>query len=147
MRPARLVVVAAAVLGLTACSASRITPPALQDSLAGAFSRLYIMQQRQQGQPTPTPADLQATAACQKGTPATEQAGAGNDWLCQVTFLVAGPATPVKALYTLDVHPDGCWSADGDGPASVNGSPTILDPAGDAHPNPLYLIDGCFDAG
>lgn len=141
------VLAAGAVLATAACGSSPITAAALQTSLAGTFAQLYVLQQRQQSHPPPTLTDLSATAGCQKGTAATAQSGAGNDWVCQVTFFVAGPGTPVHALYNVDVHPDGCWSADGDGPVSVNGARTILDPAGAAHPNPLYLVDGCLDAG
>ena len=49
------------------------------------------------------------------------------------------------AKYKVDVQTDGCYAADGDGPASVNGSPTITGPHYQQVNNPLALIDGCFD--
>ena len=72
------------------------------------------------------------------------QDGSGT-WLCQITYLVAGPGYPVIAKYNVDVQTDGCYAADGDGPASVNGSPTITGPRYVQVTNPLWLIDGCFD--
>ena len=58
---------------------------------------------------------------------------------------MAGPGYPVIAKYNVDVQTDGCYAADGDGPASVNGSPTITGPHYQQLVNPLSLIDGCFD--
>jgi hypothetical protein len=51
----------------------------------------------------------------------------------------------VIAKYNVDVQTDGCYAADGDGPASVNGSPTVTGPGYRQLINPLALIDGCFD--
>jgi hypothetical protein len=62
-----------------------------------------------------------------------------------VTYLVAGPSTPVIARYNVNVQTDGCYAADGDGPASVNGSRTITGPHYRQLVNPLWLIDSCFD--
>jgi len=132
---------------LTACAPSSITAAALQGSLAGTFAQLYSLQQTEQGHPRPDLPALQTTAACQKGAPDTAQSGPGNDWTCQVTYLVDGPGTPVRALYTVNVRTDGCWSADGDGPASVNGARTLIGAKGQVRRNPLYLIDSCVDAG
>ena len=90
-------------------------------------------------------ASLHTRASCQRGgTPATPQNGSGN-WLCLITYQVAGPGYPVIAKYKVDVQTDGCYAADGDGPASVNGSPTITGPHYQQVTNPLALIDGCFD--
>jgi ABC-2 type transport system permease protein len=139
-----LVLAAGAALLLSACGRGVSAPP-LQRSLAQAFTNLYVMQQTEQGNPRPDSASLRTTATCQKGTPATTQTGAGNDWVCYVTYLVAGPATPVTATYNVDVQTDGCYAADGDGPPSVNGSRTVTGPHYTPVVNPLWLIDGCFD--
>jgi ABC-2 type transport system permease protein len=104
-----------------------------------------VLQQAEQGNPRPAPQSLDSRASCQKGTPATAQHGAGNDWLCEITYLVAGPATPVIARYNVNVQTDGCYAADGDGPASVNGSRLITGPHYQQLTNPLWLMDGCFD--
>lgn len=130
---------------LSGCSPTNVTAGRLQASMARTFSNLYVLQQVQEGNPRPAPGSLQTAAHCQKGTPATPQNGAGNDWMCDITYLVAGPSTPVTAIYNVNVQTDGCYAADGDGPASVNGSRTITGPHYQQVVNPLWLIDGCFD--
>ncbi len=127
------------------CGSTGVTAGSLQASIGRTFANLYVLQQVDEGNPLPVASRLDSRASCQKGTPATPQAGAGNDWLCEITYLVAGPATPVIARYNLDVQSDGCYAADGDGPASVNGSRTITGPHYEQVTNPLWLIDGCFD--
>lgn len=130
---------------LAGCGPAAVTPPPLERSMAQTFANLYVLQQVEMGNPRPSPAALRTTAQCQKGTPATTQRGAGNDWVCLVTYLVDGPGTPVTATYNVDVRSDGCYAADGDGPASLNGSRTITGPGYRQVTNPLWLIDGCFD--
>lgn len=117
----------------------------MQAAIGQTFANLYVLQQVEQGNPRPVASRLDSRATCQKGSPATSQNGAGDDWLCQITFLVDGPATPVIARYNVNVQTDGCYAADGDGPASVNGSRTITGPRAEQLTNPLWLIDGCFD--
>lgn len=135
----------ALILATSACGSTGVSAPPLQASLARTFANLYVLAQTEQG--NPAPGDLHARTSCQKGTPASRQQGAGSDWVCAVTFLVAGPATPVTAVYDVDVKTDGCYAADGDGPASVNGSQTITGRGGEQRVNPLRRIDGCFDIG
>jgi ABC-2 type transport system permease protein len=127
------------------CGSTGITPAPLEKSISRTFSNLYVLQQVDQGNPRPAAGDLKARASCLKGTPASAQSGAGADWVCDVTYLVAGPSTPVTAIYDVDVKTDGCYAADGDGPASVNGSRTVTGPHYRQVINPLWLIDGCFD--
>ena len=122
--------------GLTARAAAGIAQPDVRQPLRAAAGRA--------GQPEPSAASLHSHASCQKGTPDTPQNGSGI-WLCEITYLVAGPGYPVIAKYNVDVQTDGCYAADGDGPASVNGSPTITGPHYQQLINPLSLIDGCFD--
>jgi ABC-2 type transport system permease protein len=135
-----------AVLALTisGCGSTGITAGRLQASISGTFANLYVLQQVEQGNPRPVARSLDSRASCQKGTPATPQDGSGV-WLCEITYLVAGPGYPVIAKYNVDVQTDGCYAADGDGPASVNGSPTITGPHYEQLTNPLALVDGCFD--
>jgi ABC-2 type transport system permease protein len=134
-----------AAMALSGCgSGTGVTPGRLQASISHAFANLYVLQQVRQGSPRPRAASLHSRASCQKGTQADAQEGAGS-WLCAITYLVAGPGYPVVARYNVQVQTDGCYAADGDGPASVNGSPTITGPHFRQVVNPLRLIDGCFD--
>ncbi|HEY0933895.1 MAG TPA: hypothetical protein VGD91_09145, partial [Trebonia sp.] len=122
-----------------------LTAPRPQGSLGPTFANLYVLQQADQGNPKPSAASLKASASCQKGgTLDVPQDGSGV-WLCEITYLVAGPGYPVIAKYNVNVQTDGCYAADGDGPASVNGLPTITGPDDKQVVNPLSLIDGCFD--
>jgi ABC-2 type transport system permease protein len=142
---AALAAAGAVLLSLSGCTSSNgISAARLQASISRAFASLYVLQQADQGNPKTTARSLHSRASCQKGTPSTPQNGAGG-WLCQITYLVAGPGYPVIARYTVDVQTDGCYAADGDGPASVNGSPTVTGPHYRQVINPLWLIDGCFD--
>ncbi len=145
----RAVLAAAAFLPLIAltvsgCGSTGLTAGRLQSSLSSTFANLYVLQQVEQGNPRPSARSLDSHTSCQKGTPDMPQEGSGT-WLCQITYLVAGPGYPVIAKYKVDVQTDGCYAADGDGPASVNGSPTITGPHYEQLINPLSLIDGCFD--
>jgi ABC-2 type transport system permease protein len=88
---------------------------------------------------------MATSSVCLKGTPATVQSGSGDDWVCDVRYFVDGIGVPVTAVYDVNVQTDGCYAADGDGPSSVNGSPTITGPHYQQVINPLALIDGCFD--
>lgn len=146
----RLAVAAAAAVPVLAaticgCGSTDLTAGRLQASIAATFANLYVLQQAEQGNPRPAARSLDSRATCQKGgTPDIPQDGSGV-WLCQITYLVAGPGYPVTARYNVNVQTDGCYAADGDGPASVNGSPTITGPRYEQVINPLSLIDGCFD--
>lgn len=141
------IVVAAVALAIAGCDGTGVTAQRLQRSLAPTFARLYVQQQLTLGNPRPDPRAIRTHAQCIKGTPSNVQQGAGNDWLCAVSYFAAGPGTEVTASYVVDVHTDGCYAADGDGPASLNGSRTITGPGYRQVPNPLWLIDGCFDTG
>jgi ABC-2 type transport system permease protein len=144
-RRAAAVTVPLLALAVAGCGSTGLDAGRLQTSISGTFANLYPLQQAEQGNPRPSVASLHTRASCQKGgTTAVPQDGSGV-WLCQITFLVAGPGYPVIAKYNVDVQTDGCYAADGDGPASVNGSPTITGPHYQQVINPLALIDGCFD--
>lgn len=136
---------AALVLGASACGSTPITSGRLDASVAATFANLWVYHEEEVGHPHPAAPALDSRAACQKGTPTGVQAGAGSDWVCHVTWLVDGPGTPVTANYNLQVQTDGCYTADGDGPASVNGAPTLADLGAGSRVNPLWAFNGCFD--
>jgi ABC-2 type transport system permease protein len=144
--PVLVAVAAVAALSATGCSNStNLTPDRLQASLGSTFANLYVLQQADMGNPPARAATLDSRVSCQKGsTVNVPQEGSGL-WLCEITYLPAGPQYPVIAKYKVDVQTDGCYAADGDGPASVNGSPTVTGPGYRQVNNPLALIDGCFD--
>lgn len=144
--PLLAAVAAVAALSATGCGGSaNLTPDRLQASLGATFANLYVLQQSYMGNPPVRAASLDSKASCQKGgTVDVPQEGSGA-WLCEITYLPAGPQYPVIAKYNVDVQTDGCYAADGDGPASVNGSPTVTGPGYRQLINPLALIDGCFD--
>jgi ABC-2 type transport system permease protein len=131
--------------GLSGCGSSALSAQRLQTSISATFANLYVEQQHRQGHPAPSPRRLRTRASCQKGTPEVTQAGPGADWLCTVTFLVAGPRTPVRALYNVDLRTDGCFFAEGDGPVTVNGRRTVTGPGYRQVLNPLWRMQACFD--
>lgn len=121
-----------------------ITGAGLQSALARTFAHLYQLQQADLDHPAVTVASVDASATCDNGGPATAQVGPGNGWHCVVSWHVVGAATPARALYQLEVSPDGRFVADGDGPNSVNGYWTIPTPRG-PRTNPLWQFDGLLD--
>jgi ABC-2 type transport system permease protein len=139
------VVAVALAGGLSGCGSSALGARRLQTSISATFANLYVEQQHRQGHPAPSPRRLGTRASCQKGTPDMTQAGPGADWLCTVTFFVAGPRTPVRALYNVDLRTDGCFFADGDGPVTVNGRRTVTGPGYRQVLNPLWRMQACFD--
>jgi ABC-2 type transport system permease protein len=136
---------AATLLGSGCGGSTNLTPVRLESSLSRTFANLYVLQQSEFGNPPVTVAGLDSHASCQRGgSLAVAQEGSGV-WLCLITYLRAGPGYPVTARYNVVVQTDGCYAADGDGPVSVNGSPTFTGPGYRQLVNPLALIDGCFD--
>ena len=87
---------------------------------------------------------MRTGASCDKGGALVEDVGPGNDWRCVVTWQLPGSAATGSAIYQLDVHPDGRYVADGDGPQEVNGFFQVHTSNGDA-PNPLWQFDGSID--
>ncbi len=138
-------VAACLALGLSGCGSTGLTASRLQESIGHTFANLYVYQQAEQGNPAVSAASLHSHASCQKGGSIDNVQDGSGTWLCEITYLVAGPGYPVIAKYNVDVQTDGCYAADGDGPASVNGSPTVTGPHYNQVTNPLFLIDGCFD--
>ncbi len=131
--------------GVAACSAGPLTGAHLQASMVTTFTNLWEYQQSELGDPARPPAALETSVACVKGLPGSVQHGPGANWVCHVTWLVGGAGTPVTATYNVNLQTDGCYTADGDGPASVNGSATITDTHERTRVNPLFEFNGCVD--
>jgi ABC-2 type transport system permease protein len=132
------------IASATSASGSGIDRAKLDRSLATAFGHLYRMQTGELHRPGVTEAQLRTSASCDKGGPLVEDVGPGNDWRCVVTWRIPGSAATGSAIYQLDVHPDGRYVADGDGPQEVNGFFQVHTSTGDA-PNPLWQFDGSID--
>lgn len=140
-----LVAVGAVVLTpVASASGTGITRAKVQDSLAIAWAHLYRLQTRELHRPAVTEAQLRATAACTKGDGLAAPSGPGNDWRCVVSWHLPGTDAVGQAVYQLDVHADGRYVADGDGPKDVNGYYQLKTDTGDA-PNPLWQFDGNVD--
>jgi ABC-2 type transport system permease protein len=139
-----LAVSVAAVAATTSASTSGIDRTKLDTSLATAFSHLYVLQTTELHRPAVTEAQLRTSAACDKGGARVDDTGPGNDWRCVVSWRLPGSAAVGRAIYQLDVTPDGRYVADGDGPQEVNGFFQVRTATGDA-PNPLWQFDGLAD--
>lgn len=144
MRKIPLVIAGALLVGATACGSGGITARRVDASVAPTFANLYVLQQAQNGA-TVSASGLHSQATCTRGDQSTPDSGAGEDWVCQVQWAKQGPASPAVATYSLHVQTNGCYTAEGDGPADINGSPTVTTQNGDVVVNPLYKFDGCFD--
>jgi ABC-2 type transport system permease protein len=129
---------------VTPASGSGIDKAKLDRSLATAFAHLYRMQTEELHRRDVTQAQLRTSASCDKGGPLVEDLGPGNDWRCVATWHLPGATATGSAIYQLDVHPDGRYVADGDGPQEVNGFFQVHTSTGHAS-NPLWQFDGSVD--
>jgi ABC-2 type transport system permease protein len=136
-----LAVTFGAIAVTTGSTGSGITQAKVQQSAATAFAHLYRMQTAQLNRPAVTEAQLQVTAACDRGDGQVDPVGPGNDWHCVITWHLPGTSAAGNAIYQLNVASNGRIEADGDGPKEVNGYFLVHTPAGDA-PNPLWQFDG-----
>jgi hypothetical protein len=136
--------IAAVGLGASGCGSSGITGGRLDRAVAPTFANLYVLQQSLRGRKVAA-ASLNSRAACTRGDAATADSGAGNDWTCTVTWFNTGPNIAVTASYQVHVQTNGCYTADGDGPADLNGQQLITAADGASVTNPLWEFDGCFD--
>jgi hypothetical protein len=139
------VTVAAVALALAGYGSTGITAPRLDKSIGRAFSNLYARYQIDEGYAPASTASTNAEAVCYKGAPNSLQSGAGNDWVCTITYAYVPLIEPFDATYNVTVQTNGCYAADGDGPTSLNVSRTIVGARGRRLLNPLWVIDGCFD--
>ncbi|OKJ09176.1 ABC transporter permease [Kitasatospora sp. CB01950] len=138
---ALLAVTVGALAPAVGAAGSGIEQQKVQRSVATAFAHLYRLQTAELNRPDVTEAQLQVTAACDKGSTRVEPEGAGNDWRCVVSWRLPGVEATGTAVYQLDIAPDGRFVADGDGPKEVNGYFLVRTATGDA-PNPLWQFDG-----
>jgi hypothetical protein len=142
---------------LSGCASSEVTAARLDQSISRTFANLYLLQQSEQGSPSLTRASLGSSAVCTKGATGSPQRGAGNDWVCDITYYVYQVGKFVTVIYNVNAQTDGCYAADPEGPASVttplgqenvgDDSRTITGAGGRLVLNPLWLIDGCLDIG
>ena len=143
-RGAAAIVAAAALAGVSGCGSSGISKPRLDHAVAPTFANLYVIQQSLRGRKV-SAASLNSKADCSRGDAQTADSGAGNDWTCTVTWFNTGPNIAVTAQYQVHVQTNGCYTADGDGPADLNGQQLITAADGTTVTNPLWEFDGCFD--
>lgn len=141
---AMVAAIAAVTLGSTGCGTSGITRDRLNHAVGPTFAELYALQQSLRGRQV-TAASARARADCARGGPATADSGAGNDWACTITWFDTGPNIARTAAYQVHVQTNGCYTADGDGPADLNGRQMIVAADGATVTNPLWEFDGCFD--
>jgi hypothetical protein len=144
MRWGAAAAILAGVLGVSGCGSSGITKDRLNHAVAPTFANLYVLQQSLRGRKGAA-ATLNSKADCARGDASTADSGAGNDWTCTVTWFNTGPNIAVTAQYQVHVQTNGCYTADGDGPADLNGQQLITAADGATVTNPLWEFDGCFD--
>jgi len=126
-------------LGPAAVTASR-----LDASLATTFSNLTAYQQTLLGRHVPAGATLHVLPSCARRGVSTPHEGQGDDWHCLLSVIGPG-AQQMPVGYDVNVRPNGCYTAEG--PPSFIGPATIRRPGGGVAANPLFVFDGCFDAG
>ncbi|GGB30684.1 ABC transporter permease [Flexivirga endophytica] len=141
---ALLVVGVAAVAPYSSISDGGITQAKVNRSVSTAFAHLYRLQTTQLHRPAVTEQQLRVTSACNRGGGKLTPEGAGNDWRCVVSWRLPGSTAVGQAIYQLDLHPDGRYMADGDGPKQVNGYFLVRTDDGDT-PNPLWQFDANVD--
>ncbi len=141
---AALTAVSVLVVTLALPTGTGIEQATLERSLATTYGHLYRLQTEELHRPAVTEAELQSTAACDKGGSLVVDEGPGTDWRCVVTWHLPGTTAVGSAIYQLDVTAEGRYVADGDGPTEVNGFFQVRAPYGDA-PNPLWQFDGFVD--
>lgn len=130
-----------AVFGASACG-SGITKQRLNAAVGGTFANLYALQMSERGSDIAANS-MHVKATCKRGTTADQ--GAGDNWTCLIVWHVEAGAAPSDAQYSLRVQTNGCYTAEGDGPASINGQQTLVTATGKTVTNPLWRFDGCFD--
>lgn len=146
MRAIADAIAAMAVLFTAAgCGSDGITRQRVEAAVGPTFANLYVTQQAAQRDRKLTTSELKSHAKCEKGGPNDPDKGAGEDWICTITWTANSSGVPAAASYAMHVKPDGCYTADGDGPPDVNGSRTIVTSDGDSVTNPLWAFDGCFN--
>ena len=80
----------AVIAATTSASGSGVDKAKVEGSLATTFAHLYRMQTEQLHRPDVTEAQLQSSAACDKGGRRVDDVGPGNDWRCVVKWRLPG---------------------------------------------------------
>ncbi len=132
---------AVGAVALSGCQ-SPIHATALDEAMRTSFTHLYALNQRQRELPVDE-SKLNTAVRCLRDNTQSPRSGPGDDWLCNITWRTPA-ATSAGATYSVTVRPDGCFTADGDGPADLVGSQTIVDGSGTTVLNPLWAFDGCL---
>lgn len=144
-RAAGLVAVGVMTAGATGCGSDGITSARVAAAVAPTFANLYSVHEASYGRSI-KPASMRTHAVCGRGGPTQPANGPGEDWVCNLSW-IGENGTPGRAAYALHVQNDACFSADGDGPADLNGQPTLVDADGKTVVNPVWEFDGCFNVG
>jgi ABC-2 type transport system permease protein len=143
MRPVLAVTAVGMVVGLAATGCrSPIRALSLDDGVRTIFTHLYALNQRERKLPVDE-SDMHTRVTCLRDNPDTPRSGPGDDWVCNIVWRTP-QATSAGATYSVTVRPDGCFTADGDGPADLVGSQTLVDAEGATVLNPLWAFDGCL---
>lgn len=136
---ARVVAIAATVIGSSCNSYSPITAARIEKAIASTFSNLVETQVSWVGLSPLTAAEVAASARCIKLP--TGGVGAG-EWVCTIIWM--GPqGQSVRDAYDLFVATDGCYMASLSGESL--GGPILKTNDGRSVRNLLYAFDGCFD--
>jgi hypothetical protein len=141
MRRLAAIVLAVSIgLAVSGCR-SPIQATGLDAAMRTTFTHLYSLNQNQRDLPVDEAA-LHTRATCLR-TNGSPRSGPGDDWVCNIVWRTP-QATTAGATYSVTVRADGCFTADGDGPVDLVGSPTLVDAQGKTVMNPLWAFDGCL---
>jgi ABC-2 type transport system permease protein len=146
--PARVAVATAVAVGvlavLTNVGPVGITKARVQNSIAGAFSNVSLLQQRLLGRNPPAGARLFVHPFCTRRGTASRGPG---DWLCNVYVYLPQPkSVPYQQTnvdYDVSLTSQGCFKAQS--PPNFIGSATMRDARGRSVTNPLFVVYGCFN--
>jgi ABC-2 type transport system permease protein len=143
MRVLRALLTMAAATALTGCGGS-VDHTELAGAVGPTFARLYALHQHQRGHDV-SPGSVGAAATCGRAGSTDTGTGVGDDWRCAITYRSGRHSVPALATYSVQVKPNGCFTADGDEPAELVSAPTVTRADGVIVPNLLWQIEGCFD--
>jgi ABC-2 type transport system permease protein len=146
--PVRVAVGSAAVVAFLAIASSwgptGDTAPRLKASIAPAFNKLTLLQQRELGRNVAPGAKLNVLTNCSRR--ASTPTGPG-DWICTLSVFIpqlgAQPFQETPVTYDVSLQSDGCYKAES--PPSFVGQQTMTDAHHHSVVNPLFVIYGCFN--
>ena len=139
----RGIVATAAAVGMSACGASPITPPRIEQAIAPTFANLVQVQVSWLGLAPMAAAQFNVTASCRKAKMSAGGSNTGSgDWTCTLRW--QGPdGQTLRDTFELFVTSDGCYTATA--AAEALGGPTLKASDNREVRNLLYAFDGCFD--